>query len=82
MNGEIRARIEKVLNKNFANLNLNENIVRQLTSIDLVSLVSYLEDEFKIIIHAVEFDQEMFSSADKLTTFIEFKLADTRTERP
>lgn len=81
MNGETKTRIEKILNKNFANLNLSENIVRQLTSIDLVTLVSYLEDEFKIVIHAVEFDQEMFASVDKLTAFIDFKLADTREQR-
>lgn len=74
MSTDTRSRIQKILQKNFANLDPAENIVRQLSSIDLVTLVSYLEDEFKITVHAVEFDQEIFASIEGLTQFIDDKM--------
>ena len=74
MTTDTRARIQKVLQKHFAGLNFSESIARQLSSIDLVTLVSYLEDEFKITVHAVEFDQDIFASIEGITAFVDSKL--------
>jgi acyl carrier protein len=73
MTTDTRDRIQKVLQKNFAGLDLSESIARQLSSIDLVTLVSYLEDEFKITVHAVEFDQDIFSTVEGMTNFVDEK---------
>ena len=46
-----------------------------MTSLQTVELVTFLEDEFNIMIEDEEFDEENFGSVDAIATLVEGKTA-------
>ena len=46
-----------------------------MTSLQTVELVTFLEDEFNIMVEDDEFDEENFSSVDAIATLVEGKAA-------
>jgi acyl carrier protein len=74
MSTDTQERVHKVLAANFAGLDSKSPIYKQLSSIDLVSLISYLESEFNISIHAIEYDQSFFETEETIARFVAGKL--------
>ncbi len=46
-----------------------------MTSLQTVELVTFLEDEFGIVVEDEEFDEENFGSVDAIATLVEGKAA-------
>lgn len=46
-----------------------------MTSLQTVELVTFLEDEFDVMIEDEEFDEENFASVDSIATLVEGKAA-------
>ena len=46
-----------------------------MTSLQTVELVTFLEDEFGIVVEDEEFDEENFGSVDAMATLVEGKAA-------
>jgi acyl carrier protein len=79
-NGDARAAIRGWLQQNVTGGRevpddepLIENGV--MTSLQTVELVTFLEDEFDIMIEDDEFDEENFGSVDAIATLVEGKAA-------
>jgi acyl carrier protein len=79
-NGDARAAIRGWLQENVTGgreVANDEPLIENgvMTSLQTVELVTYLEDEFGIMIEDDEFDEENFASVDSIATLVEGKAA-------
>lgn len=79
-NGDARAAIRGWLQENVTggrDVANDEPLIENgvMTSLQTVELVTFLEDEFGIMIEDEEFDEENFASVDSIATLVEGKAA-------
>ncbi len=79
-NGDARAAIRGWLQENVTggrDVANDELLIENgvMTSLQTVELVTFLEDEFDIMIEDEEFDEENFASVDSIATLVEGKAA-------
>lgn len=66
-------KIKSILEKRFKIKN-NISLLKQLSSIEIVIFIQDLENEFNIIIEAIEIEHENFCSIEAINKFIKNKL--------
>lgn len=64
---------ESKLRVTFPDVDWSKNLLLQLSSISVVTLVVEVESHFKIEIHPMEVNQENFASFDSMMSFINKK---------
>ena len=79
-NGDARAAIRRWLQKNVTggrDVANDELLIENgvMTSLQTVELVTFLEEEFDIMVDDNEFDEENFGSVDAIATLVEGKAA-------
>ena len=79
-NGDARAAIRGWLQQNVTggrDVANDEPLIENgvMTSLQTVELVTFLEDEFNIMIEDEEFDEENFASVESIATLVENKAA-------
>ena len=79
-NGDARAAIRGWLQENVTggrDVTNDEPLIENgvMTSLQTVELVTFLEDEFNIMIEDEEFDEENFATVDSIATLVENKAA-------
>ena len=79
-NGDARAAIRGWLQENVTggrDVANDEPLIDNgvMTSLQTVELVTFLEDEFGIMVEDEEFDEENFGSVDAIATLVESKTA-------
>ena len=79
-NGDARAAIRGWLQQNVTggrDVANDEPLIENgvMTSLQTVELVTFLEDEFNVMIEDEEFDEENFASVDSIATLVEGKAA-------
>ncbi len=79
-NGNARAAIRRWLQKNVTggrDVGNDEPLIENgvMTSLQTVELVTFLEEEFNIMVEDDEFDEENFGSVDAIATLVEGKAA-------
>ena len=79
-NGDARSAIRRWLQENVTggrDVANDEPLIENgvMTSLQTVELVTFLEDEFNIMIEDDEFDEENFGSVDAIATLVEGKAA-------
>ena len=79
-NGDARAAIRGWLQENVTggrDVANDEPLIENgvMTSLQTVELVTFLEDEFDIMVEDEEFDEENFASVDSIATLVEGKAA-------
>lgn len=71
---EIRKLLIQLLKNSFVRINVDNNLMNQIDSIGIVSLIVLLEEKFSIEIFPPEMNDRNFSSLETVTDWIYLKL--------